>query len=240
MNADFEKYFKCIIGRKNNLNINYVFGPMRECCTKEYDNLSLINAWEICYKTSTSKRLWDIGRKYRITGSRCYSLYTYTSNKNPNWITNSLKYFIGNSFTNKFVKHGIEMEPLAKLLYKYVNPDCTIFEPSLLVCQDNPWLGYSADGIIFQPGMHTKLLEIKCPYNGKTEGIKYVIQNCKYLVKENDVYTLKTRHAYYEQVQLGMFVNNLASTDFCIYSSYDNGMYIINKQKNEESRHTGS
>lgn len=50
---------------------------MRECCTKEYDNLSLINIWEICYKTSTSKRLWDIERKYRITGSRCYSLYTY-------------------------------------------------------------------------------------------------------------------------------------------------------------------
>jgi len=129
------------------------------------------------------------------------------------------------------------MEPLVKELYKNVNPDCTIFEPGLLVCQDNPWLGYSADGIIFQPGKHIKLLEIKCPYNGKTEGIKYVIQNCKYLVKKNDMYTLKTKHVYYGQVQLGIFVNNLASTDFCIYSSYDNGMYIINIQKNEKFIH---
>lgn len=51
------------------------------------------------------------------------------------------------------------------------------------------------------------------------------------------MYTLKTKHVYYGQVQLGIFVNNLASTDFCIYSSYDNGMYIINIQKNEKFIH---
>lgn len=70
---------------------------------------------------------------------------------------------------------------MTRQLYSDINRNCTIFEPVLLVSQENPWIGYSADSIVFESGKPTKLLEIKCPFLAKSCGIKKLLKTCKYL-----------------------------------------------------------
>lgn len=232
--SDFKKSLSLILNRSHyDKYIDFTYGPLRYCCHQEYNSISCVDVMEICYKSSLSRCVWDNERKFRITGSRCYALYTYTLNNNPDWSKKCLKYFNNHYFSNKYVEHGIINEPRAKKLYSSVNLECTIFEPGLIICKDNHWLGYSADGVVFEEGKPIKLLEIKCPYNGKTNTIKNVILTCKYLTKINGMYSLKQKHAYYGQVQLGMFLLNLDTTDFCLYSSYDDSMFIIQVKRDE-------
>ena len=46
--------------------------------------------------------------------------------------------------------------------------------------------------------------------------------------KNNDNVSLKQRHAYYGQVQLGMALLNLQNCDFLIYASGDGSIKVIN------------
>lgn len=230
---EFYHFLNLITTRREeySIKINYTFAPLRECCQQNYDILMSANIGQICFESKKSRYIWEKERKLRITGSRCYSLYTYTTNKKPNWVTKAQKYFNIINFSNKYVRHGIANEPIARQLYVDTNPNCTIFEPGLLVSHENPWTGYSADGIVFESGKPSKLLEIKCPFMGKNFGIKKLLKTCKYLEKKNGTYCLKNRHAYYGQIQLGMHLFNLSLTDFCIYSSFNNSMYVINVKK---------
>jgi len=75
---------------------------------------------------------------------------------------------------------------VARQLYADTNPNCTIFEPGLLVSHENLWTGYSADGIVFESGKPTKLLEIKCPFKGATLDIIQLMENLKYATKCDD------------------------------------------------------
>jgi len=71
------------------------------------------------------------------------------------------------------------MNQLQKL-YNYSNASVNfkIFEPDLyIVSNKNSWLGYSADGVVFEFGKPIKLLEIKCLFLRKTVGIKEVLKN---------------------------------------------------------------
>src|SRR5436190_3343406 len=102
-----------------------------------------------------------------------------------------------------------------------------LVECGLIVSKDNPWLGYSPDGIVFENNKPFKLIEIKCPYEGKKKGINEVINSIKWLTKENDQLSLKKHHSYYAQVQIGMAVLNLPLTDFVIYTPFDKGLKIL-------------
>lgn len=97
----------------------------------------------------------------------------------------------------------------------------------------NPWLAYSPDGVIFSDGKPTALLEIKCPYSEKTANIQETVnaQLNKFLVKHGENIQLKEKHQYYAQVQLGMAVLNLKSTQFVIYSAYDKNVFIVRVDK---------
>ncbi|KAF0765341.1 SWIM-type domain-containing protein [Aphis craccivora] len=95
------------------------------------------------------------------------------------------------------------MNQLQKL-YNYSNASVNfkIFEPDLyIVSNKNSWLGYSADGV--------------------------VIKKCKYISIVKGIYTLKNPHPYYGQIQLGMYLFNLPSTDFCLDCSFYNSMFVI-------------
>jgi len=75
------------------------------------------NIGQICFESKKSRYIWEKERKFRTTGSRCYSLYTYTKNKKPNWVTKAQKYFNSINFSNKYVRHTIKNEPMARQLY---------------------------------------------------------------------------------------------------------------------------
>ena len=67
------------------------------------------------------------------------------------------------------------------------------------------------------------LIEIKCPFAGKTGNIEKTVnsqlKSCLHKDVENIV--MRVKHQYYGQIQLGMSVLNLTQTYFVIYSKFD-------------------
>lgn len=131
----------------------------------------------------------------------------YTFNKTPKideqWSLKANKYFWPNSFTNKFVKHGNEYESTTRNLYaRYTNQK--ILECGLITNSNNQWLGYTSDGIIVNcENEPIKLIEIKCPYKGKSSCISDVISNLKCIIRHSDdSLSLKKSHSYYLNNQL--------------------------------------
>ncbi|KAF5304995.1 hypothetical protein FQR65_LT18805 [Abscondita terminalis] len=174
---------------------------------------------------------WKKLRQLRITGSRCYSLFTY---KQDNWNLKADKYFWPKSFVSKFTEYGKKYEQNAMKAYKTRNKTYEVFVPGFVVCKLYPWFGYSPDGIVFENGHPIRLVEIKCPYTGKENDESTFIQNCDYLQRCGNDIQLKKNHTYYGQVQLGMVILNLKSTDLVLYSSASNNFLNIRIPFDEE------
>ncbi|KAJ8915422.1 hypothetical protein NQ315_003183 [Exocentrus adspersus] len=134
-------------------------------------------------------------------------------------------YFWPKSFSNIYVKHGIYFEEKARQMY-ITKTGAIVNQTGFIISANNSWLGYSPDGIVMENDKLVKLIEIKCPYVGKTKPLSQCLGELKFLVKGTT--ELKKRHTYYAQIQPGMDVLNLPSCDFIIYSSFDNEIIIIN------------
>ena len=93
-----------------------------------------------------------------------------------------------------------------------------------------PWLRYFADGIVFGANGPELLLEIKCLCKGKTKIINDYLNFCSFLEKD---YTLKKKHSYYGQIQLGLLILNIWSCYFVLYLFFDKFMYILKIPYNE-------
>ncbi|XP_043466305.1 uncharacterized protein LOC122501102 isoform X2 [Leptopilina heterotoma] len=207
---------------------NVVF-KMKNCCQNVYNSKIVCN--DVFQKEINTKRSiieWKIERKYRITGSRCYNIYTYSKN---DWENKSVKYFWPTEFKTKETNHGIKFEAEAREAYK---KQCNLHveECGLIICQSEPWLAYSPDGVVFNDSKLYRLLEIKCPFELENTERKTLLKKCKYL-KKNEV-TLKEKHQYYGQVQLGMTLLNLKQCDFVIYSSKSKTIEIITVDYDKE------
>lgn len=164
-------------------------------------------------------------REYRITGSICYQLYTYTKKKRTDdeWINKFHKTCSPKDFRSQFTEHGKVTEQEARETFAKNLRNAEIVEIGLVVSKLNPWLGYSPDGIVVQEKKPIALLEIKCPFKGKTASIEGTVasQYNKCLSIEGENIVMKEKHAYYEQIQLGMAVLNLKTTYFVIHSAFD-------------------
>lgn len=77
---------------------------------------------------------------------------------------------------NPAMKHGILNKEFAR--EAYVNEmKVEVVQIDLIVPSQNPWLGYSPDGVVFEGGRPTKLLEIKCLFIGKEKTAEDILQN---------------------------------------------------------------
>ena len=200
--------------------------PLRECCKTILSRLDG-DILSICKETQNSFVARKRERQFRITGSRCYNIFTYCSNKNPDWRQKALKYFYCNSFTNKYVKHGLDNEPHALKVYEQAQ-EVKIVQCGVIVSKLNPWLGYSPDGVLFKNQKPFKLIEVKCPFDGKVMSAAEVVKRQTWIeMGENGEAMLKKKPAYYEQVQLGMAILNISMVDFIVYSPFDNSIIII-------------
>lgn len=54
-------------------NVNKI----KSCCRNTYNLLFDCDIEEVYFKSKINRSNWNEERKYRITGSRCYSIYTY-------------------------------------------------------------------------------------------------------------------------------------------------------------------
>ena len=131
-------------------------------------------------------------------------------------------------FTSMYTEHGIKTETEARNAFVFVAGK-SVIQTGLIVCQSNPKFAHSPDGIVFDNGFPRELVEIKCPFKGKSmsvkEAILYELKGC--LVIENGKYCLKKKHKYYGQVQLGMSVINVKVCSFVIYAPFDKSIMII-------------
>lgn len=132
------------------------------CCEQTYQNMLNEEPDEII-KIGQNTPEWHNARKLRITGSRCYEIFTYSGN---DWTTKTTKYFWPKSFSNKFTRHGLKYENAARESF-ITKTASSVFECGMVFSEKNKWLGYSPDGLIFENGAPIGLLEIKCLYAGK-------------------------------------------------------------------------
>lgn len=63
------------------------------------------------------------------------------------------------------IQHGINNENKARRWFAE-HTGLQIEKFGFFVSHNNPWLGYSPNGVIFEGETPTALLEIKCPYSG--------------------------------------------------------------------------
>lgn len=74
---------------------------------------------------------------------------------------------IGNLSLDQCIQGTIFVFANNLLSYKtFRAKNCDIHEVGLVVCQSDPWLAVSPDGVIFENGEPIKLLEIKFPFIG--------------------------------------------------------------------------
>ncbi|XP_030757979.1 uncharacterized protein LOC115883719 isoform X1 [Sitophilus oryzae] len=164
----------------------------KDCCAQIVSTLCNDDIEEAIHSPQRSVD-WEKKRKYRITGSRCYEIYTYSKD---DWETKSIKYFNPIQINNKYIKHGLKYDSSARDIFVKIS-GMTVVECGLVISSANRWLGYSPDGIIFFKDNPLYLLEIKCIFEGKTKTILEAIKSAKYVVEENGQYHLKKKHKYY-------------------------------------------
>lgn len=135
---------------------------LKDCCSNFY--LSNLNDdVDVLINVPQRSPQWMDSRKYRITGSRCYEIYTYSKD---DWTNKSLKYFYPAKINNKYVKHGIQWESAAVEAFTKIT-GMGVVNCGMVVSSANKWLGYSPDGIIIFEGKPIYLLEVKCIFEGK-------------------------------------------------------------------------
>ncbi|KAL7306682.1 hypothetical protein TKK_0001355 [Trichogramma kaykai] len=150
-----------------------------------------------------TNNLWKNARRCRITGSVCYELFTYCSNKTPDWVKKVEKVFFPTFRGTSNTLYGLRNEGKALDLYAELF-EVTVHRCGLIVHPTVPWLAYSADGIVRSENI---LLE--------------------FTYQQNDNTALKEQHKYYGQVQLGMLLLNCPKCHFIVYSSFDHSIAVI-------------
>lgn len=123
---------------------------MEDCCKEVYSELST-DTLEILNRTLKDRTFWKSCRKYRITGNQCHNLYTFNKDQKSDtpWYLKASRYFWPKSFTNKYTKHRIEYENIARNQYIRKTKQI-ILECGLIINPHNKWLGYTPDEVIIK------------------------------------------------------------------------------------------
>lgn len=136
--------------------------------------------------------------------------------------------FTGNSAT----AYGQYFETAARNEYAK-NSKSETLQCGLLVHPAMPFFGYSPDGLVYDAGK-LKLVEIKCPVLGNHRSAVDVVSNLDYLtVDDASQYSLKEKHTYYGQIQLGLYITGAQECDLIIYSSFDNSFVNVVVKKDQ-------
>ena len=168
----------------------------------------------------------------RITASTCYQLFTYSGDT---WDPLLERTFSSSYKGSKATRFGQEHGRHARELYgAQAGVDvrmCGLIVPPLAL-----WLGCSPDGIVVGNDGSMHLLEIKCPFSCKDEGLESVLEGKKlpYLVRDGENLRLKPRHTYYGQVQMMLELLDLDSCDLCIYVKSDDVNVVVKVPRNRE------
>ncbi|XP_011883465.1 PREDICTED: uncharacterized protein LOC105570667, partial [Vollenhovia emeryi] len=185
----------------------------------EHVEISLERAVEIAL-AAQCKDKWISGRKIRITSSISYSLFTYASNKSPDWDKKYNQVFNSKFKGNANTSHGLKYEGPARDKYSNSLIDQKVIEIGLMVRPEVPWLGFSPDGIVVcsNNGNSERTIEIKCPIEGKRlSASEFISMGARKRFDHNG--NLKYKHDHYGQIQLGLLLTGLDKCHYINYSS---------------------
>lgn len=188
-------------------------------------------ALQICADTrGQNNTKWRRERKLRITGSRCHTYFTYVPKDAISW-ENKVSKMLADNFTgNHATRYGKECEQSAINKYSSITRN-VVTKIGFIIHPKVPWLGYSPDGIVFKNSSPAILLEVKSPLLGKTITAAQLAKEKKlaYIKNDGENFILNPTHAYFSQVQLGMFLLNLTITHFVVYSQVEPLILTVHK-----------
>ena len=192
------------------------------------------NEIEILTRGQSDNPFWIEFRKMTITGSRAHTVNIAARHMLLNSRVKEL--LIGeNEKEMNFppVVWGRDHEPIARRAFiekKSAEVNNFAFESrGLLIDRVFPFIGASVDGLYtFDskiPGCdpHVHLLEIKCPWSIRHDGVLKGASRLKYLKKgdNNSDFVLKKSVPYYTQIQLYLGVYNLDVCSLFIWTPID-------------------
>lgn len=192
---------------------------------------------KLCKETIEQSKCkeWFEARRLRITGSQDVHCIKTRRTKSiaslVQDIINPKKFSVGST------QYGTKKEPLARKEYmKMFNVE--VIEVGLFVSKYQPWLCISMDGVVFENGKVSKLLEIKCPSTLKKLPVidwSKKISNMKYLKLDNSGnVTLDENNVYYTQIQVMLYVTGLQKCDLFVYTPVKNGSLRLTISKNDQ------
>lgn len=174
-------------------------------------------------KGQSNSRLWFKYRSGRITASKLKQVCRTNPTMPSQRLIKEICYPELFRFTSAATRWGSVHEKPAREAYTKImqslHEDFTVEDSGLVFNCEWPHLGATPDGIINCKCCGRGVLEIKCPYTHRHDGVATVAEeksSCLKKHEESDAVYLDNDHAYYYQTQAQMFLCKVDYCDFCV------------------------
>ena len=175
-----------------------------------------INQLEMTTREQSISPLWYAHRKGRITGTKAHAVLTRRNDTPPENLTMRIMDYKSYDLSGKKeIRWGLDNEDLARekfvALMSSTHNSFNCRKAGFIISKQMPFLGASPDGVIECQCCGRGVLEIKCPFKYKSSLLADVINtDGTFFIDCNK--KLKSKHKYYTQVQMEMFV---AKVNYC-------------------------
>ena len=117
------------------------------------------------------------------------------------------------------IGEGLALQDLKLEIEGNLGEPVEVRSSGLVVNVDKPWLSATPDGML-STSDNTFLVEIKCPYTARDLTIAEAVAQLKsFCLEERDgVFKLKRNHTYFYQVQAQMYVSNIVTYIFVVWT----------------------
>lgn len=176
-------------------------------------------------------RDWHYWRQNRITASLAHQISNskFANRKTSDIPQSYLKSVLGTGprVQTAAMSWGIRNEKCAvqnyeKQAIKNKGREVKVEDCGLFIHPTKSWLAASPDGIVKDKitGETLCILEVKCPYKHKDHTIREACTDRNFCLALNeDSYVLKTKHAYYTQVQCQLASTGMKNADFVVHTN---------------------
>ena len=224
------KYGKEILDDRDDISSSDLTKEMEEYYEKVIKVTSKeIEQIENNTKDQSLNETWYSERRKRLTSSIFGDIMSRNSNNNSINLTQRLLYtkFTGNKFTRK----GLNEEAITIKEYenqkKESGENCKVDRAGFMICEQNPFLGASSDGIV-TCDQNVGLVEVKNLLQTETMLIKPAAVEKKNfcLTSCNNKIMLKRSHKYFYQIQGQLNIYDKEWCDFIIRRTNPYDMYV--------------
>jgi len=181
-------------------------------------------------KEQALSEAWFQARKYRLTASKFGRILSRKKDKDS-----FIKDYLlspKNLSHVPAVQYGLQNEEVAVKKYlNYMtnsNMKTAVFKSGVVVNTALPWLAASPDRLVYNNDVGFGLLEVKCAYSKKSVTPKDACTDPGFFCTLKDgLFSLKTEHDYFAQVQGQLGICGASYCDFIVYTNKGIGVHRI-------------